>query len=53
LGVNNRIKLLVARVDVSGAVWNYKLLTHNNNPAHNMKYLVALAQLSIEKLAGE
>lgn len=36
-----------------GATWNYQLLTHNNNPAHNMKYLVALAQLSIEKLAGE
>jgi hypothetical protein len=53
LDINNRIKLLVASVNVLGAVWNYQLLTHNNNPAHNMKYLVALAQLSIEKLAGE
>ena len=47
------IKLFVASVNVLGAVWNYQLLTHNNTPAHNLKYLAALAQLTLEKLAGE
>lgn len=45
--------MLVASVDVSGAVWNYQLLTHNNTPAHNLKYLNALIQFTLEKLAGE
>lgn len=39
--------------DIYGAIWNYQLLTHNNIPAHNLKYLVALGQLTYEKLAGE
>jgi hypothetical protein len=39
--------------DIYGAVWNYQLLTHNNIPAHNLKYLVALGQLTYEKLTGE
>jgi hypothetical protein len=38
--------------DVLGAVWNYHLLVNNNAPAHNLKYLVSLAQLTYEKLTG-
>ena len=38
--------------DVLGGVWNYHLLVNNNVPAHNLKYLVSLAQLTYEKLSG-
>ena len=38
--------------DVLGGVWNYHLLVNNQAPAHNLKYLVSLAQLTYEKLSG-
>ena len=41
-----------ASVDLKGAVYNFKLVRDNAIPAHNTQYLVALLQLSYEKLTG-
>lgn len=42
-----------ASVDLKGAVYNYKLASDNAIPAHNLDYLVALLQLSYERVTGE
>ncbi|GAB4453721.1 MAG: hypothetical protein Kow00120_23630 [Anaerolineae bacterium] len=41
-----------AGVDLKGAVYNLKFTESGGSVAHNMKYTVALLQLSIEKLTG-
>jgi hypothetical protein len=42
-----------ANTDLKGAVYNYKLVLDNPQPAHNLDYIVALLQLSYEKLTGQ
>lgn len=41
-----------ADVNLKGAVYNFKLVRDNADPAHNLDYIVALLQLSYEKLTG-
>lgn len=41
-----------ASAELKGAVYNYKLISDSPTAAHNLKYQVALLQLSYEKLTG-
>jgi hypothetical protein len=40
-------------VDLKGAVYNFKFARSNGAAVHNLRYTVALLQLTYEKLAGE